>query len=34
VRDVPVYQWFSLPALVCFALSLALRAVPFFVDQT
>ncbi|HWF85266.1 MAG TPA: VWA domain-containing protein [Vicinamibacterales bacterium] len=34
VRDVPVYQWFSLPALVCFALALALRAVPFFVDQT
>ncbi len=34
VRDVPVYQWFSLPALACFALALALRAVPFFVDQT
>lgn len=34
VRDVPVYQWFALPALVCLALTLALRAVPFFVDQT
>jgi Ca-activated chloride channel homolog len=34
VRNVPVYQWFSLPALVCLVLALALRAVPFFVDQT
>lgn len=34
VRDAPVYQWFALPALVCFAAAIGLRAVPFFVDQT
>jgi Ca-activated chloride channel family protein len=34
VRDVPVYQWFAIPALVCLALALTLRAIPFFVDQT
>jgi Ca-activated chloride channel family protein len=34
VRDVPVYPWFAVPALVCLALAMALRAVPFFVDQT
>ncbi len=33
-RDAPVYQWFALPALVCFAAAIGLRAVPFFVDQT
>jgi Ca-activated chloride channel family protein len=34
VRDAPVYQWFAVPALVCLALAMALRAVPFFIDQT
>jgi len=34
VRDVPVYQWFAIPALVALAAALALRAVPYFVDQT
>jgi Ca-activated chloride channel homolog len=34
VRDAPVYDWFAVPALVCLALAIALRAVPFFIDQT
>jgi Ca-activated chloride channel family protein len=34
VRDAPVYQWFAVPALVCLALAMALRAVPFFIDYT
>jgi Ca-activated chloride channel family protein len=34
VRDVPVYEWFAVPALVALAAALALRAVPYFVDQT
>ena len=34
VRDVPVYQWFAIPALVTLALALGLRAIPYFVDQT
>lgn len=34
VHDVPVYEWFVVPALVCLAGALALRAVPYFVDQT
>ena len=34
VRDAPVYDWFALPALVCLAAALALRAIPFFVDYT
>jgi Ca-activated chloride channel family protein len=34
LRDVPVYQWFALPALVLVVASIGLRAVPFFVDQT
>lgn len=33
-RDVPVYEWFALPALVCLALASLLRAIPFFVDHT
>jgi Ca-activated chloride channel homolog len=32
VRDAPVYDWFAVPALVCLALAMALRAVPFFID--
>jgi Ca-activated chloride channel family protein len=34
VRDAPVYHWFAVPALVCLALAMALRAVPFFIDYT
>lgn len=34
VHDVPVYQWFAIPALLCLAAAMALRAVPYFVDQT
>lgn len=34
VHDVPVYEWFIVPALVCFAAAIALRAVPYFVNQT
>ena len=34
VRDAPVYDWFAVPALVCLALAMALRAIPFFIDQT
>jgi Ca-activated chloride channel family protein len=34
VRDVPVYQWFAIPALVTLALALGLRSIPYFVDQT
>lgn len=34
VRDSPVYAWFALPALLCLAGALALRTVPYFVDQT
>lgn len=34
IRDAPVYQWFALPALLCVAAAIGLRAVPFFVDQT
>jgi len=34
VRDEPVYEWFALPALVLLLLSIGLRAIPFFVDQT
>ncbi len=34
VRDAPVYDWFAVPALVCLALAMALRAVPFLIDYT
>jgi Ca-activated chloride channel family protein len=34
VRDVPVYQWFAIPALIALAAALALRSVPYFTDQT
>jgi Ca-activated chloride channel family protein len=33
-HDAPVFQWFAVPALICFALGFALRAVPAFIDQT
>jgi Ca-activated chloride channel family protein len=34
VRDVPVYQWFAVPALVMLCAAMGLKAVPYFVDQT
>jgi Ca-activated chloride channel family protein len=34
VRDAPVYQWFALPALICLTLAIALKSIPYFVDQT
>ena len=34
VRDAPVYHWFALPALLCIAMAMGLRAIPFFIDQT
>jgi Ca-activated chloride channel family protein len=34
VHDAPVYDWFAVPALVCLAVAMVLRAVPFFVDYT
>src|SRR3954465_3134335 len=34
VRDVPVYEWFAIPALVALAAAIALRSIPYFVDQT
>ena len=34
VRDVPVYEWFTIPALVALCAAMALRAVPYFIDQT
>ncbi len=33
-RDWPVYDWFAIPALACLVAAIALRALPFFVDQT
>ena len=34
VRDAPVYHWFALPALVCLAVGMVVRAIPFFIDYT
>jgi len=34
MRDVPVYEWFVIPALLCFALTLALCTIPQFTDLT
>jgi Ca-activated chloride channel family protein len=34
VRDVPVYEWFAIPALVALAVAMGLRAIPYFIDQT
>src|SRR3954468_1144920 len=34
VRDVPVYQWFAIPALVALVAALSLRSIPYFIDQT
>ncbi len=34
LRDVPVFQWFVIPALACLALTLALCTIPHFTDLT
>ena len=34
VRDAPVYQWFALPALLFLAVTIGLKAVPYFIDVT
>ncbi|HEY3885052.1 MAG TPA: VWA domain-containing protein [Vicinamibacterales bacterium] len=34
VRDVPVYQWFAVPALIALVAAFGVRMVPYFVDQT
>jgi len=34
VRDVPMYQWFAIPALVALCAAMGLRTIPYFVDQT
>src|SRR5439155_21654994 len=34
VRDAPVYHWFALPALLCLAAGIGVRAIPFLVDYT
>ena len=34
VRDVPVYQWFAVPALLALVMAVSLRSIPYFVDQT
>jgi Ca-activated chloride channel family protein len=34
VRDVPVYQWFAIPALAALVAAVSLRSIPYFVDQT
>jgi hypothetical protein len=33
-RDVPVFQWFAIPALVELVIAVSLRSIPYFVDQT
>jgi Ca-activated chloride channel family protein len=33
-RDQPVYHWFAIPALMLFVVGMALRSVPYFIDQT
>jgi Ca-activated chloride channel homolog len=34
VRDAPVAEWFAVPALLFFALTMGLKAVPYFIDVT
>jgi len=34
VHDVPVYQWFAIPALLLLAAAMGVRAIPYFIDQT
>ena len=34
IHDAPVFDWFALPALMCLAGAVALRAIPWFIDRT
>ena len=34
VRDVPVYQWFAVPALIALVAAFGVRSIPYFVNQT
>ena len=34
VRDAPVAEWFAVPALLFFALTMGLKALPYFIDLT
>jgi Ca-activated chloride channel family protein len=34
VRDAPVAEWFAVPALLFFALTIGLTAIPYFIDVT
>ena len=34
VRDAPVAEWFAVPALLFFTLTMALKAFPYFIDLT
>jgi Ca-activated chloride channel family protein len=34
VRDVPVYQWFAVPALIALIAAFGVRSIPYFVNQT
>lgn len=34
VRDVPVYQWFAVPALVALMAAFGARSIPYFMNQT
>jgi Ca-activated chloride channel family protein len=34
VRDAPVAEWFAIPALILFALTMGLKALPYFIDVT
>jgi Ca-activated chloride channel family protein len=34
VRDAPVAQWFAVPALLFLALTMGLKALPYFIDVT
>jgi Ca-activated chloride channel family protein len=34
VRNVPVFQWFAMPAIGLLIVALGLRVIPFFVDLT
>jgi Ca-activated chloride channel family protein len=34
VRDAPVAEWFAVPALLFFAVTMGLKALPYFIDVT
>jgi hypothetical protein len=33
-RDVPVYEWFAVPALLLVGAGMTLRALPWWIDRT